>query len=153
MRMPSARVQHECPMPCSCTVEPWQGTRLCAWPPAQARSAAASSRIPSVVVDAIKQLSSCLAARHRPQRQIKPGRGALSGLSGQRHGRWCRIRAPSSCRRSGPSDLCEPYLFTILTHMYHILVQRTPARVTQIGILKRIYPVNGQASQATTGHT
>ena len=32
-------------------------------------------------------------------------RAALSGLSGRRHGRWCRIRAPSSGRRSGPSDL------------------------------------------------
>ena len=26
-------------------------------------------------------------------------RAALSGLSGQRHGRWCRVHAPSSGRR------------------------------------------------------
>ena len=47
-------------------------------------------------------------------------RAALSGLSGLRHGRWCRVRAPSSGRRSGPSELFQPYV----THMYHLLMQR-----------------------------
>ena len=38
-------------------------------------------------------------------------RAALSGLSGRRHGRWCRVRAPSSGRRSGPSDFFQwPYV-------------------------------------------
>ena len=44
----------------------------------------------------------------------------LSGLSGRRHGRWCRVRAPSSGRRSAPSDLFDPYA----TQMCHILTQR-----------------------------
>ena len=32
-------------------------------------------------------------------------RGALSGISGRRHGRWCRVLAASSARRSAPSEL------------------------------------------------
>ena len=49
--------------------------------------------------------------RHRAgvhRRRPHKARAALSpGLSGRRHGRWCRIRAPSSGRRSGPSDLSD----------------------------------------------
>ena len=47
-------------------------------------------------------------------------RAALSGLSGRRHGRWCRVRAPSSGRRSGPSELFQPYV----TQMYILLMQQ-----------------------------
>ena len=71
------------------------------------RKPAASSwtaRIPSVVVDAIKLTCAGVADK---------ARGALSGLSGQRHGRRCRVRAPSSARRSRPSKLSQPFL----THM------------------------------------
>ena len=65
-----------------------------------------TARIPSVVVDAIKL--ACGGVAHK-------ARGALSGLSRQRHGRWCRVRAPSSARRSRPSDLSQPYMY--VTHM------------------------------------
>ena len=53
----------------------------------------------------------------RPERR---GRAALSGLNGRRHGRWSRIRALSSGRRSGPSDLFDPSV----TQMYDIFTQR-----------------------------
>ena len=50
----------------------------------------------SVVVDAIKL--ACGGVAHK-------ARGALSGLGWQRHGRRCRVRAPSSAGRSRPSEL------------------------------------------------
>ena len=59
----------------------------------------------AVVVDAVEL--ACTGIAHK-------ARAALSGLSGRRHGRWCRVRAPSSGRPSGPSDLFQPYV----TQMY-----------------------------------
>ena len=68
------------------------------------RKSAASSwtaRMSSVVVDAIEL--ACAGVAHK-------ARAALSGLSGRRHGRWCRVRAPSSGQCSGPSELLQPYV-------------------------------------------
>ena len=70
-----------------------------------------TARLPSVVVDAIEL--ACAGVAHK-------ARAALSGLSGRRHGHWCRVRAPSSGRRSGPSDFFQPFV----TQMSHILTQR-----------------------------
>ena len=58
-----------------------------------------------------------LAQPHNARATANP----LAGLSGRRRGRWCRVRAPSSGRRSGPfDDLFDPQV----TRMYHILTQR-----------------------------
>ena len=54
----------------------------------------------SSAVDSTIELA-CTGVAHK-------ARAALSGLSGRRHGRWCRIRAPSSARTSEPSDLFDP---------------------------------------------
>ena len=64
----------------------------------------------------------CVA--HEPR--VRKRRGALSGLSGQRHGHWCRVRAPSSARRSRPSDLFQPYIsiLLVLTRCYNASLQR-----------------------------
>ena len=62
----------------------------------------------SSAVDSTIELA-CTGVTHK-------ARAALSGLSGRRHGRWCRIRAPSSARTSEPSDLFDPNV----TQMYHI---------------------------------
>ena len=51
----------------------------------------------SSAVDSTIELA-CTGVTHK-------ARAALSGLSGLRHCRWCRVRAPSSARTSGPSDL------------------------------------------------
>ena len=66
----------------------------------------------SSAVDSTIELA-CTGVAHK-------ARAALSGLSGRRHGRWCRIRAPSSARTSEPSDLFDPNV----TQMCHILTQR-----------------------------
>ena len=66
----------------------------------------------SSAVDSTIELA-CTGVAHK-------ARAALSGLSGRRHGRWCRIRAPSSARTSEPSDLFAQNV----TQMYHILTQR-----------------------------
>ena len=47
----------------------------------------------SSAVDSAVELA-CTGLAHK-------ARAALSGLSGRRHGRWCRVLAPSSSRRSG----------------------------------------------------
>ena len=65
----------------------------------------------SSAVDSAVELA-CTGLAHK-------ARAALSGLSGRRHGRWCRVRAPSSGRRSGPSELFQPYV----TQMYILLMQ------------------------------
>ena len=64
--------------------------------------------------------------RRRHQAGVRKARGALSGLSGQRHGHWCRVRAPSSARRSRPSDLFQPYIsiLLVLTRCYTASLQR-----------------------------
>ena len=69
--------------------------------PAQTLASPSRVRWSSAVDSTIKP--ACTGVAHK-------ARAALSGLSGRRHGRWCRIRAPSSGRRSGPSDLFEPYV-------------------------------------------
>ena len=66
----------------------------------------------SSAVDSTIELA-CTGVAHK-------ARAALSGLSGRRHGRWCRIRAPSSARTSEPSDLFDPSV----TQMCHIFTQR-----------------------------
>ena len=64
---------------------------------APAQTLASPSRVRwSSAVDSTIELA-CTGLAHK-------ARAALSGLSGQRHGRWCRVCAPSSGRRSGPSD-------------------------------------------------
>ena len=68
---------------------------------APAQTLASPSRVRwSSAVDSTIELV-CTGVTHK-------ARAALSGLSGRRHGRWCRIRAPSSARTSEPSDLFEP---------------------------------------------
>ena len=57
-------------------------------------------------------------------------RSALSGLSGRRHGRWYRIRAPSSGRRSGPSDLFDPSV----TQISDLFTQRARHSETSRGL-------------------
>ena len=63
----------------------------------------------------------CLSSgEHQRTGVTHEARAALSGLSGRRHGRWCRIRAPSSGRRSGPSNLFAQ----TVTQMSDIFTQR-----------------------------
>ena len=67
-----------------------------------------------------------LSRVHRPRPQGQSSRAALSGLtlSGRRHGRWCRVLAPSSGRRSGPSELFNLFV----TQMYHVRMTHTTSR-------------------------
>ena len=76
-----------------------------------------STRMSSVVVDAVElgaQTSElvCAGIAHKA---CAVCRAALSGLSAQWAAAWPlgagRVRAPSSGRRSGPSDLFEPYQY------------------------------------------
>ena len=64
-----------------------------------------------VVVVAIEL--ACVSVAHE-------ARAALSGLGWQRHGRWCRGRAPSSAGRRRRPNFFQPYV----THMCILLTQR-----------------------------
>ena len=88
------------------TREPWRmscgltAETFC-FAPAQTPASSWTARLPSVVVDAVEL--ACAGIAHK-------ARGALSGLSGQRHGRWCRVRAASSARHRRRPNFFQPYL-------------------------------------------
>ena len=67
--------------------------------PAQTAASSWTARRSSVVVVAIDL--ACAGVAHK-------ARGALSGLSGQRHGRRCRVRATSSADARRRPDLVKP---------------------------------------------
>ena len=104
---------------------------------ANLRAAASSwtARRSSVVDDAIKLV--CTGIAHK-------ARGALSGLSGRRHGRWCRVRAPSSARTSEPSDLFAPPVTKICTIYSHNqptaepVSRRALARENSLALVSRL---------------
>ena len=90
---------------------------------APAQTLASPSRVRwSSAVDPAIELA-CTGVAHK-------ARAALSGLSGRRHGRWCRIRAPSSGRRSGPSDLFAQ----TVTQMSDIFTQRAECSTVRIRV-------------------
>ena len=72
----------------------------------------------SAVDDAVELV--CTGLTHKARALINP----LWPQGGLRHGRWCRVRAPSSGRRSGPSELFQPYV----TQMCILLMQRASCR-------------------------
>ena len=77
----------------------------------------------SSAVDSTIELA-CTGVTHT----VRPEQPSLvtRGLSGRRHGRWYRIRVPSSgrCSASGPSDLFAPNV----TQMYHIQYAHTTSQ-------------------------
>ena len=60
----------------------------------------------------------------RPEAEQPSLHSGLSVGGGMAAGGWCRVRAPSSGRHSGPFDLFAPNV----THMYHVLTQRALLR-------------------------
>ena len=96
--------------PDACGMRGWYTLVCCGLSLTHSAASSWTARRSSVVVVAIDL--ACAGVAHK-------ARGALSGLSGRRHGRWCRVRARSSARRRRRPDLFQPYVTLLCAHDAH----------------------------------